>query len=96
MRQDIAPDFRRGRRGERRNLGAAQRFEHLIEPEIIGPEIVAPHREAMRLIHGKKGDCALPERFEKRAAAKTFRRDVDQFELAPRQRAGCVRAVPLG
>ncbi len=86
VRQDIAAHFRRRRRGEGRDLGAAQRFEHLIEPEIIGPKIVAPHGEAMRFIHREKRDGALAERFQKRAAAEAFRRDVDQFELAPRQR----------
>ena len=92
MRQDIAPHFRRGRRRERRNLGTAQRFEHLIEPKIIGPKIVAPHRETMRFIHSEKRDRALSQRFEKRPAAEAFRRDVDQFEFAPGQRPN---ALPL-
>ncbi len=86
MRQDIAAHFGRRRRREGGHLGPAERLEHLIEPEIIGPKIVAPHREAMRFIHREKRDGALAQRFQKRPAAEAFRRDVDKLELAPRQR----------
>src|ERR1043166_5462019 len=90
MRQDIAPHFRRGRGGERRNLGAAQCFEDLIEPEIIGPEIVTPHRKAMGLINGEERDRALSQRFEKRPAPKAFRRNIDQLKFAPGQRSNAL------
>ena len=92
MRQDIAAHFRCGRRGERRHLRAAQRFQNLIEPEIIGPEIVAPHRETMRFVDREKRDRALAERFQKRPTPETFRRDVDELEFASRQ---CADALAL-
>ena len=65
MSENIAPDFRRGRRREGRDLWAAQCFQHLIEPEIIRAKIMAPHREAMRFIDREKRDRALAERLQK-------------------------------
>ena len=92
MRQDIAAHFRCGRRGEGRHLGTAQYFQNLIEPEIIGAKIVAPHRETMRFVDREKRDRALAERFQKRPTPETFRRDVDELEFASRQ---CADALAL-
>src|SRR5262245_47363196 len=40
----------------------------------------------MRFIHGKKRNRALAKRFKERTTAKSFRRNIDQFEFTSRQR----------
>ena len=50
----------------------------------------------MRLVHGEKRDGALPKRFKKRTAPEAFRRDVDEFELAPCQRLNALALLSRG
>ena len=60
LREDVAPDLGRRRGRERRHLWAAEFFEHLAEPEIIRPEIMAPLRDAVRLVDGKQRNGHTP------------------------------------
>ncbi len=85
MSENILANFRRGGGRERRHLRTPELFEHNIEAKIIRPEIVAPHGKTMRFVNGKERDRRFADRLHERAAAKTFRRNVNKFVIAPGQ-----------
>ncbi len=82
-----APDFlrhlRRGRGGERQHTRDAEFFRHFGESQIFGTEIVAPLRDAVRLVDRQQRDLGAPDRKEERLAQKPLGRDVEQFETPP-------------
>ena len=80
--QDIAAHLGRGGGSEGDHLRSAQRIERLPEPEVVGPEIMSPLREAVRLIDGEQADLDLLHRVEKHAAAETLGRDIHELVFA--------------
>ena len=82
MREDVSADFRRGGGCEGKDLRAAQLFHRLAQAQIIGPEVMPPLRETVRLIHREQGNLHLPQRGNEHAAAEAFRCDVDEFVFA--------------
>ena len=67
---------RRGREGDGR------RVAHVVagagDLEVVGPEVVAPLADAVRLVHGEERDAGLGERAEERLVAEPLGRDVDE------------------
>ncbi len=55
------------------------------EADIFGPEIVAPLRDAMRLIDGEQGDPGAAEHRQAARRDQTFRGDVEKVEFAGEQ-----------
>ena len=55
------------------------------QPHVFGAEIVAPLRDAMRLVDREQRDPALAEQVQAARHQQPFRRDVEQVELACEQ-----------
>ena len=52
------------------------------ELEVLGPEVVAPLRDAMGLVDGEQREFAAPQMVEKRGHEQPLGRDVDEIERA--------------
>ena len=48
--EDLVAHGRRRRRGQRQDRGAPERRDRVGKPEVVGPEVVAPLRDAVRLV----------------------------------------------
>ena len=82
---DLAPG-RRVRSGGQRDAGhvGVALVQHR-KLEVLGPEIVTPLRDAVRLVDGEEGDAGAVEEGEGALAHQALRGDVEQVE---RSRAG--------
>ena len=79
---NIRSNLRGCRRGKGGDLRAAKFFEHGTESKIVWPKIVTPLGYAVGLVDREQPDGDLAKSLQERPAAKPFRRDIDQFELA--------------
>ena len=70
---------RQHRRGIRR---VAQRRQILAQHPVIGPEVVAPLRDAMRLVDGDQRQLALGQHLGKSGHAQPLRRDEQELQIA--------------
>ncbi len=83
---DVGTNVGRGGGGEGNGLNAAsKRFDYRLQAQVVGTKVVAPGRDAMRFVNRKERNTDGLQRFEKTAAAKAFRRDVDELEVAAAQ-----------
>ncbi len=73
-----------GGRGEGDRLHTAERGLHRAERGIFGTEVVAPLRDAMRLVDRQQRDLAALEKIERVCPDQPFRRDINQPQLAAR------------
>ena len=73
----------RGRDGGER--GAAQRRDDVLQGEIIGPEVVAPLRDAVRLVHDQAGDRGGAQGVHECLGAEAFGGDVQQADAPAAQ-----------
>ena len=80
-----------GRGGEGHRLHAAERGLHFAELGVFGAEIVAPLRDAMRLVDGQHRDFGALEQIERFGLHEPFRRDVDEAQFAARNALRIVR-----
>ena len=80
LMRDVAPDLRRGRRGERRHPRGPEQLQRLAEPAIVGTEIVPPLRDTVSLIDRDEAEPARrgAQRIDETRAAKPLRRDIDE------------------
>ena len=79
---DIVLHDGRGGCGERDDRRGAQGRQILAEHAVIGAEIVAPLRNAMRFVDGDERRLALGEHFGKAGDAQTLRRDEEELQRA--------------
>ena len=70
----------RGREGDARHVGPA--LGELGEREVVGAEVVAPLRDAVRLVDREQGDAAALEEPLRGLGVEPLGRDVEQVELA--------------
>ena len=96
---DVVGDLRRGgrRRGDDR-LGL-QPARRVGEAEVVGPEVVAPLRDAVRLVDDEQADLDVLHRLQERRRGEALGRDVEQAQLAVGgglQRGAVVGGVALG
>ncbi len=86
-----------GGRGESHGLHAAELRLHLAKPRIFRTEIMAPLRDAMRLVDGQELDLGALEQIERVRPHQPLRRDIDEAQFAAHQaiehRAVFVRIV---
>ena len=68
--------------GERRDARVRHAVAKVLDPPVVGPEIVPPLADAVRLIHHQPRDAHAVEQAEERAAAKALGRHVEQLDLA--------------
>ena len=82
-------DHGRGRsRGQRQYALGPELARALGELQVVGPEVVAPLRDAVRLVDGEERDSSARELGEEALVVEALRCDVEKL-----QRAG---AEPLG
>jgi hypothetical protein len=70
------------RGGERHRGRRAEPLADVGQPQVVGAEVVAPLREAMRLVDRQPGHADLGDGVEEPGAREPLRRDVDQPGLA--------------
>ncbi|CFE02616.1 Uncharacterised protein [Bordetella pertussis] len=69
-----------GRQRDARHLGPAL-VQHR-QPEVFGPEIMPPLRDAVRLVDGEQGDAPALEQLQAAVGQQALRRHVEQVQLA--------------
>ena len=97
-RLDVARDLRRRRRRRRDDRLRLQPARRVRETEVVGAEVVAPLRDAVRLVDDEQPDPRALHRLEERRRGEALGRDVQQAQLAGRralERRAVVRAVAL-
>ena len=82
--QDVGARGGVGGRGEGDGLHAAERGLHRAERGIFRPKIVAPLRDAMRLVDRQQRDLGALEKIERVWSDQPFGRDIDETQLAAR------------
>src|SRR6185503_14643261 len=61
---------------------AAEPLAHIRQPQVVGPEVVTPLRQAVRLVDREAVDVGLPDRVQEAAAGEALGGDVDQTRAA--------------
>ena len=61
------------------------------EPEVVGPEVVAPLRDAVRLVDDEEPDLRLPDPLEEAGRGEALGRDVEQPRAPGRPRGRAPR-----
>ena len=81
--EDVLAGALVGGRGQRQPRHVGKRVEQRPEQPVIGPEIVAPFADAMRLVdRDQRQRSRARASWRKRLAGRPLRRDVEQVELA--------------
>ena len=88
---DVGDHRGRGRRGEGEHALGPELACPDGELEVVGPEVVAPLRDAVRLVDGEEGDLRGLELGEEALVVEALRGDVEQSQTAVAQP---VRDVP--
>ncbi len=81
-RRDLAPGRLGGGRGERDARHGGPALVQHRQPQVVGPEVVAPLRHAVRLVDREQRDRAAIEEVERARCTEPLRREVQQVELA--------------
>ena len=86
-RDDVGRHLRR--RGRRRGDDRLrpQPARRVGEPEVVGPEVVAPLRDAVRLVDHEQPDLRAAQALEEAGRGEALGRDVEQPHVAARPRA---------
>ncbi len=80
---DVLPHRRGCRRGQRDRLDVSQvTLAETTEPRVVGPEVMAPFADTVRLVNRQQTDVDRRHRLEKPTIAQPFRSDVNQVQLA--------------
>ena len=81
-RDDVVRDLRRGGRGRRDDRLRAEPARGIGEPEVVRPEVVAPLRDAVRLVDDEQPDPRLPDPLQEAGRGEALRRHVEQPRAA--------------
>ena len=84
---DVLLHERRGGRGQRDHRGGAQLRQPLAQHPVLGPEVVAPVRDAVRLVDCDQHGLALREHLGEAGHRQALGRDEQEVELAVEIRA---------
>ncbi len=79
---DLAVGGVGGRRRERQARHVRPALAEQRQGEVVGPEVVAPLGDAVRLVDGEEGDLAAGEQVEGAVQAQPLGRQVQQVQLA--------------
>ena len=90
---DVLAGVRIGGGGERDARHMREQLGEPAELAIVGPEIMAPLADAMRLVDGEQRDIDIGDELQEAGRHDPLGRDVEQIE-ARRGAAGCVHASP--
>ena len=77
---DVGADVGRGRGRQGDGLRAANGFAEGAQAQVVGPKVVAPLRDAVRLVHGEERDLSAAQGLDEVRAAEAFGRDVEELE----------------
>ena len=91
--QDIGAGVRVGGRGQRQPRHLRKGVEQRPQQSIVGPEVVPPFGNAMRLVDREQRQPRLPQQLAKIAVRGAFGRDIEQIEFArpeARDRLGAI------
>ena len=98
--QDLLAHRGRGGGCQRSGGRVAQALADLAEPEVVGPEIVAPGGDAVGLVHHEQGDVQRRDPFHRACLGELFRGEEEERRLAAFHRppgalllGGAVRGV---
>ena len=83
-----------GRRRQRQERHARQAAPQFAQLAIVGPKVMPPHRDAVRLVHGHKTDFETGEKVLETRLCQPLRRDVQNLECALLR--PCLDAIDLG
>ena len=94
---NLVTDFRGSGGRQSENGGVTQRLNHAAEFKVVGPEVVAPLADAMRLVDDEEGGFCFPQLVQGCFFSKLFGREKQELEVsfgnlrercsAPEQRA---------
>ena len=80
--RDLAARGVGGRGGESDARHAGPALVQHRQPQVIGPEVVAPLRHAVRLVDGEQGDARVVEQPLRLGHEESLGREIEQVELA--------------
>ena len=80
--RDVVGDLRRSCRRRRDDRLGLQPARGVGEAEVVGPEVVPPLRDAVRLVDDEEPDLRRAHRLEERRRGEALGRDVQQPQLA--------------
>ena len=83
--QDLVADDRGGGRGAGEDARRAQLGEERADLQVVGPEVVAPLADAVRLVHGHERRRELRDERAEAGIGEPLGRDVGQLEGAGAQ-----------
>ena len=81
-RSNVGNDGRRGGRGQRQHALGAELAGSLGELEVVGPEVVAPLRDAVRLVDREERDSSARELREEALVVEALGCDVEELQRA--------------
>ena len=81
-RDDVVGDLRGRRRGRRDDRLRAEPARGIGQAEVVGPEVVPPLRDAVRLVDHEQADPRLPDPLEEAGRGEALGRDVEQPRAA--------------
>src|SRR5207249_4308861 len=81
-RGDVVTDARRCGGGERTDGRAAARLDGLTDAPVVGPEIVPPARDAVRLVDDETTDVEPSQRVDEAGRADALGREVEEAQLS--------------
>ncbi len=82
-RDDLAPDGGRGRGRAGDEARRTEALDEIADLQVVGPEVVAPVADAVRLVDGEQRERELREHaFDEGFRREALRRDVEQLHLA--------------
>ena len=80
--QDVVPGLGIGGGGEGDDRHSGEQPAQPAELHILGPEVVAPLRDAVGLVNGEQGDLQLRQPLQETLAHQPLRRHIEQIETA--------------
>ena len=96
LREDVVLNDGCCGRGQRQDRRGAQQVQMLAEHAVVGAEIVAPLRDAVRLVDGDERRLALAQHLGKAGDAQPLRRDEEKLQAAVQVvDAGLARALAI-
>ena len=79
---DLLADRRRGGRREREHGRVAEPLDDVAELEVVGAEVVAPRRQAVRLVDDEQRRLRLGDRVEHLGLAQLLGREEEELDVA--------------
>jgi hypothetical protein len=93
---DLGAHRRRGGGGEREHRRVAQLLDDAAEPEVVGPEVVPPGRDAVGLVDDEHRGLRVPHGVDHLRLGQLLGRQEDEADRSVRQRREHLALLPVG